>query len=741
MVKENMNMGKTYTKKETYSEFDLKRALQTVVDNLPFDVWMKDLEGRYLAVNKSFVAYAGVPMERIIGATDRDLYPSEEAEIYLSTDRAVLSGEKQGYFESLVEGKWKEEYKDVARDDAGNVIGTTGYSRDITSRKQIEWELAESERTKAILISNLPGVAYRCKNDENWTMTFLSDGCFELTGYTPEELLNNNQISYSQIISPKCRHEIFEKWNKDIEMNRKSNDEYIIITKSGEEKWVWEQSVPVRDQEGNLSESEGFILDITANKMALAELDASEDRFRTVFEKAPIGIGIFNTKTGVLYQSNAKFVEIIGRSHEELQSLDWQSYSHPSEIQENLEKLNHLKKKRISNFSMNKRYIRPDGSIVWVNMMIVPFQAETISDMHLCMIEDITEKKQKEEEIIYLSYHDSLTGLYNRTFFEEEKRRFDVSRRLPMSVIMGDVNGLKLINDSFGHHAGDSLLREIGTLLQGTCRAEDIIARVGGDEFVILLAGTSEAGAERLCQRIYKACKDYEKKSDKETFYLSISLGHATKNANDVGIDDLLREAEHMLYKKKNPERKKVRTTILSAVKKQLVKDHFESAEQYSFLLELTEKFAKKLGLSDEERNRLKLLFETHEMGMLSLDAKLLAKNSSEYSAEERYEYQKHVENGYRVALAVPEMNDIAGEILAHHEHWDGSGYPRGLRGDDIPQLSRIMSILDDYAEAGRKTDGDRLESNPSVVEVLKAGAGSKYDPELVEQFLSLILG
>jgi diguanylate cyclase (GGDEF)-like protein/PAS domain S-box-containing protein len=739
-------MESNYTKKSdkgiapTASKaISFEQALQLVVDNLPFDVWMKDIDGRYMAVNKSFVEYAGVPRETIIGATDHELYPSEEAEIYLASDQAVLTGEQQGYFEAVVEGKWKEEYKNIAIDDQGNLVGTTGFSRDITKRKQVEKELEESERSKAILLSNLPGVAYRCKNDENWTMQFLSDGCFELTGYYPEELLNNSEISYDELISPQFRDQVSSKWFEDIEANKKSDDEYVIITKSGEEKWVWEQSIPVPDKDGNLTESEGFILDITANKKVLEALDESEDRFRTVFEKAPIGIGIFNTNTGAMYQINPKFAEILGRTIEELTTLDWQSYSHPAEIQENIDKLEQLKAKKITNFRMNKRYIKPDGSLVWVNMMIVPFKAETISDMHLCMIEDITEKKQKEDEIIYLSYHDSLTGLYNRTFFEEEKTLFDASRRLPMSVVMGDVNGLKLINDSFGHGAGDTLLREIGTVLKETCRAEDILARIGGDEFVIMLYNTGEAGAERLCQRIYKACRAYEKKPDKKTFYLSISLGHATKTTNDLSIDDLLREAEHMLYRKKNPERKKVRTTILNAVKKQLFKKNFDSAAQHDFFMSLVMQLGEKLNLKTEEIAQLQLLQETHDMGELSLDEKLQCVDLSNYSFEEVEDYKKHAETGYRVALAVPEMNSIAMDILSHHEHWDGTGYPKGLKGEEIPFLARIICITDAYLELLKKYEKADSITAKNIEKDLFDGSGTKYDPVILREFLELI--
>ena len=624
-------------------------------------------------------------------------------------------------------------------DANGKLVGTTGFSRDINDRKEMARALEESERSKAVLISNLPGVAYRCKNDKNWTMTFLSDGCYELTGYYPEELLNNNLVSYNELIHPDFRDVVYDQWGNDIKANRKSDDEYVIVTKSGEEKWVWEQSVPVPDKDGNLTESEGFILDITANKKILTALDASEDRFRTIFEKAPIGIGIFNTNTGIMHQINQKFSEIVGRTPEELSSLDWNSYSHPAELQENIDKLNQLKKKKISSFSMNKRYIKPDGSIVWVNMMIVPFKSETISDMHLCMIEDITEKKQKEDEIIYLSFHDSLTGLYNRTFFEEEKRRFDASRRLPMSLIMGDVNGLKLINDSFGHGAGDNLLREIGRILKETCRAEDVLARIGGDEFVILLSGTGEAGAERLCQRIYKACRNYEKRTDKHTFYLSLSLGYATKNVNDVSVDDLLRDAEHMLYRKKNPERKKVRTTILQAIKKQLMAQNFASPQDYQALVTHAEELSEKLGLPTEQMKQLHLLLETHDMGELSLDKKLLSKDVADYSAEELDEYRKHAETGYRVALAVPEMNDIASEILAHHENWDGTGYPRGLKGHEIPILSRIIRVIDDYDDLTRKETVEDKPNQAVIAATLLTGAGTLYDPTIVEEFVDLI--
>ena len=544
---------------------------QLILDNLPFSVWMKNLEGVYIAVNKYFAEYTGLPEEEIIGKTDFDLYEESEAKIYIATDAAVIGGNKQGFFESLVGENWKEEFKNLIFDESGKAIGTAGYSRFITDRKKMESALQESERSKAALISNLPGVAFRCINDKDWTMTFLSDGCFDLTGYLPEELLGNKIISYNELISQNFRDCNYSKWEQDAKENRKSNDEYIIKTKSGEEKWVWEQSVPVQDKYGNLTEREGFILDITETKRIIMELDESEDRFRTIFQKAPIGIGIFNTDNGFVDQLNPKFEEILGRTTQELKTHDWMFYSHSDEIQVNLDKLESFKKKEINGFTLRKRFIKPDGTIVWVNMMVAPFKSETISNKHLCMIQDITDSKKKEDEIIYLSYHDILTGLYNRTFFEEEKKRFGVKQRLPLSLIMGDVNGLKMINDTFGHEVGDILLREIGTILVETCRTEDIIARIGGDEFVILLADMDEESVEKLCMRIEAICKDYSDRKDRKIFYVSISLGFATKNTQEQSMDDLLRVAEKMLYVKKNAERKYTRNKIIQAAKKWVI--------------------------------------------------------------------------------------------------------------------------------------------------------------------------
>lgn len=273
-----------------------KTVAEIIIDNLPFSAWVKDEKGYFLGVNRAGADAAGKSKDEIIGKSDFELFPKDEADFFAKSDQLIIKNKSNQFFESEFNGIWYEEYKSAILDENGKVIGTSGFNRDITKRKKTEEALKESERSKAVLISNLPGVAYRCLNDENWTMTFLSEGCYDLTGYTPDEILRNKVISYHEIISSEHREITFKQWESDIAANLSSSNEYTIVTKSGEIKWVWDQSVIIYDKDGQPTESEGFIMDITENKRNLTALNDREDRFRAIFDSAPIGIGIFGTK-------------------------------------------------------------------------------------------------------------------------------------------------------------------------------------------------------------------------------------------------------------------------------------------------------------------------------------------------------------------------------------------------------------------------------------------------------------
>jgi len=160
------------------------------------------------------------------------------------------------------------------------------------------------------------------------------------------------------------------------------------------------------------------------------------------------------------------------------------------------------------------------------------------------------ERKRTEERIRYLSFHDALTGLYNRAYFEEELERYNFPRYYPLSIMMVDTNGLKAINDTFGHHEGDRLLQHLASLLNSISRKGDVIARLGGDEFTVLLPSTSSQEASMICERIRKICE--EDKTEPAYLRPSIALGHATQKGEYQNTEALLKEADKRMYQDKN---------------------------------------------------------------------------------------------------------------------------------------------------------------------------------------------
>ncbi|MEL7567761.1 MAG: diguanylate cyclase, partial [Dehalobacterium sp.] len=348
---------------------------------------------------------------------------------------------------------------------------------------------------------------------------------------------------------------------------------------------------------------------------------------------------------------------------------------------------------------------------------------------------DVFKERMKKEAIIYLSYHDRLTGLYNRAFFEEEAERLDTERQLPISLIMGDVNGLKMTNDVYGHRKGDQLLIAIAKILKDSCRGEDLIARWGGDEFVILLPQTPGIIADEICKRIRKACN----KVSLENHTLSISLGFSTKEKASENLMNVLQKAEDYMYKRKLLESKSMRTSIITSMKKTLHEKSHETEEHIDTLNVLTKKIGCILGLSENELNDLEVLSMLHDIGKVAINDSILMK-PHELTDEEWIEIKKHPAIGYRIAQSAPELAQIAEYILSHHERWDGKGYPQGLMGESIPLLARILSVVDAYDTMLKDRPYRRALTHSEAKEELIRNAGKQFDPQIVKLFIENVI-
>jgi len=346
------------------------------------------------------------------------------------------------------------------------------------------------------------------------------------------------------------------------------------------------------------------------------------------------------------------------------------------------------------------------------------------------------ERKSSEERIKHLSFHDSLTDLYNRAYFEEELKRMNNPRYYPLSIISLDVNGLKVINDTFGHDQGDKLLQHLASLLTSISRKGDIIARVGGDEFTILLPSTSSPATLDFCERIRKVCLE----DNIEPAYLrvNLALGHVTQEGEYKNIKTLLKEADQKMYQDKLFNEKSREKHLLDSFQLVLAERDPHTEDHARRLQELALALGKRVGLSEYQLNNLKLLALLHDIGKIGIPDSILFKTYT-LTLSEWKKMKEHPRIGYRMAKNIPDFAPIAQEILHHHEHWDGNGYPEGLKGEKIPLLSRIISIVDAYDVMQSRRPYKGVITKTKAIKEIKKYAGTQFDPQLVKIFLKIV--
>ena len=595
-------------------------------------------------------------------------------------------------------------------------------------RRRAEVELRKSEEKYRNLVENINEVIFSL--DPQGRLTYISPVIQQVALYAPEEMIGQpfTRFIYREDIPE------FLVSLKHTRASHLEPHEFRMLSKQGNilHMRLSTRRVLEGDEPAGLT---GLLIDITGQKLGEVLLDRAESKYRSIFANAAEGI-FQSSSDGKFIVANPACARILGyASAEELiiQDPDEQRgyFVDPSrykEFQGVLEDHGAVQGYEVQVY-------RKDGSKIWVSLNARAIRNPNGEPLfHEGTIQDITERKRAEDQIQYLSFHDKVTGLYNRAYFEEELFRLDTERQLPLSIVIGDVNGLKLINDAFGHQEGDKVIRQVAKTLTEFCRKEDVIARWGGDEFSIFLPRTSYGVTSEVIDRIKIACGEASRGPVK----FSIALGAATKDDPSQDIQKILREAEERMYRNKLLESKSVRNSIISSLRRTLFEKSHETEEHTHRLQQLSLQFGLSLGLTDGEMDDLALLATLHDIGKIAIPEGIILEPGN-LSPEEWELIWKHPEVGYRIARSSPELAPIAEAILSHHEWWDGSGYPRGLEGEDIPLISRIIAIVDAYDVMTYGRPYKKPLSRQKTLQQLQKSAGSQFDPHLIDIFIKII--
>jgi diguanylate cyclase (GGDEF)-like protein/PAS domain S-box-containing protein len=349
----------------------------------------------------------------------------------------------------------------------------------------------------------------------------------------------------------------------------------------------------------------------------------------------------------------------------------------------------------------------------------------------ILVIRDVTKVKEKQREIEYLSLHDYLTGLYNRRYFTIELSKYNQPSFYPLGLMMIDVNGLKIINDAYGHQIGDQVLVQIANTSKDVIQKRGIVSRVGGDEFTVIFPKTKAAELESYKDKMIEAISKITVKN----VSLSVSIGYAIKTDDTKDMAEIMREAENIMYRYKLIDGDSARNQTIQAIHKTLT-DKFELERTHSERVAyISKKMGEALKIHRDDLRELEMSGLFHDIGKISIPDYVLYK-PAKLTKDEFEIIKEHTRNGYMILRAAGEYSDLAENALYHHEHYDGGGYPEGLKGEEIPLQSRIICIADAFEAMTANRPYRKGMSYDYAKEELIRYKGSQFDPHLVDVFV-----
>lgn len=462
------------------------------------------------------------------------------------------------------------------------------------------------------------------------------------------------------------------------------------------------------------------------------ELALQKEYFAQLFQNSPESIAIIDEDDRVV-QVNPQFTKMFGYSHAEVRGRLINDLVVPDEYREEGTAVSDAVIKRKEIIQIESVRKRQDGKLL--DCFVLGYPIVVNSQFMGCYIiyRDITERKEAERRLTHASTHDLLTGTFNRSYFEQEMRRLSGGDYPAAGIIISDIDGLKLVNDTLGHAVGDDLLLQAARSMRKNMPPHAVLCRIGGDEFALLMETTDEAALQATVDRIKDAIAA-DNLVGRE-YILSLSLGFAVCGAG--GMDEAYREADSSMYREKLHRSNSARSALVKTLTEALHARDFITEGHADRLQELVEKLARAAGVPDRRIGDLRLLAQFHDIGKVGIPDSILFKPGRLTEAEKKVMH-RHSEIGYRIAVASPDFHHIADWILKHHEWWNGGGYPLGLAGEDIPVECRILLIADAFDAMTQDRPYRKAVSTDEALKEIAACKGKMFDPELAAIFIGL---
>lgn len=347
---------------------------------------------------------------------------------------------------------------------------------------------------------------------------------------------------------------------------------------------------------------------------------------------------------------------------------------------------------------------------------------------------NVYDRYERQKEIEFLNYHDQLTGLYNRSYFEKEYTRILKEKRFPLSLIVADLNALKLTNDAFGHQMGDMLIKTFADVLHQYFAETATVARIGGDEFAILLPETafqSTSGKVADIRRILSDCHI-------ESIPVSASFGFAVHKNELYSFAETFKQADERMYEQKLTESEKVRKKVISSIFQQNFTLFPEKKNEVYRALHIIKVLSKRIHLDTIVSIKLAKAAMVYDIGNITIPYEYFVKKGR-LNEKEKESIKTHPAAAYHILKNVSKFADVADIVLCHHENYDGTGYPRGIKDTQIPLEARILALVTDFcAMTSDRTYRNKLTVDEAVAEIYQK-SGVRYDPELVEIFIQIV--